>query len=142
MSNDAFISVVSGACICGFFLFVAWAIARMPTKVDRDEPPELTKLPLSFFDEQKPAVPSYGEAEIVFSASGHIVQKVQLLKRGLVAKDLTAMLESGEASTTIQKGGEVEITESGEVIAVVLSVDNCLEYSNFDVYVDKKGPHG
>jgi uncharacterized membrane protein len=69
--------------------------------------------------------------ELSFTATGHIEQTIEITNLAYTAKKIVAMLDSGEATTTVQEGGKVEITATGEVIGKVVNVDNSLEYEEF-----------
>ena len=77
------------------------------------------------------------ELQLRFSASGTIKQTVQLNAKGvalgITPERLQAGLSSSEYVTTVQEGGTVEITATGEVIGAVVSVDNEMEYGEFEV---------
>jgi len=65
-----------------------------------------------------------------FDASGYVVQDIEVPDE-VSAEELESKLASGEWVTTIQEGGSLEVTATGEVIGKVVSVDNNLEYDGF-----------
>lgn len=72
------------------------------------------------------------EVEVTFSVSGYVVQRVKLAE-GVTADQLQAALDSGEAWTTMERGGNVEVVGSGVVLGRVESVNNECEYTDFSV---------
>ena len=68
-----------------------------------------------------------------FSAMGHVKQTVTISKPGITQEDLIKGLNDGTISTSERKGGTVDITANGEIIGTVTSVDNNLEYSDFEL---------
>ena len=76
--------------------------------------------------------------EIRFSAQGWVKQfvLVQPEFKSLTAEELQSMLNKGEAMTTVQEGGLVEIVKDGKIIAAVDNVENEMEYTDFEVEVD------
>lgn len=70
---------------------------------------------------------------ISFTAQGHIYQTIKLLTEKYTEQQIVDMLKSGEAYTTVQEKGNVEIISTGEIIGIVTSVDNYLEYEDFEI---------
>ena len=73
-----------------------------------------------------------------FSAQGIVNQTVEIVDSSITPDILIKMLKNGEAVTTIQEGGNVEITSSkimtaGKRIAIVVDIDNELEYEDFEL---------
>jgi hypothetical protein len=77
------------------------------------------------------------ELQLIFSASGTIKQTVRLNAKavalGITPKRLQSGLNSGKYVTTVQEGGTVEITATGEAIGAVVGVVNEMEYEQFEV---------
>jgi hypothetical protein len=73
------------------------------------------------------------KASITFCASGYFTQTVEITKAGYTLAELQADLNSGKVWTTIEKNGDLEIVETGEVVGKVLNVDNHCEYDEFVV---------
>jgi hypothetical protein len=68
--------------------------------------------------------------KVTFGASGYVSQDISVAD-DISAEELAENLNSGKWVTTIQEGGNLEVTESGEVIGKVVNVDNELEYDEF-----------
>jgi len=70
--------------------------------------------------------------DLSFTAQGYIKQTVEITNPKYTPKKVIAMLNAGEAATTVQEGGVVEIVATGEIIGKVVNVDNNLEYEEYD----------
>jgi uncharacterized membrane protein (DUF4010 family) len=75
------------------------------------------------------------EAEIAFSVSGYMIQRIKITKEGLTVKDIIKMLRSGEAMTTVHGDQTITKTATGEVLATIIDTDNECEYSDFAVNI-------
>lgn len=73
------------------------------------------------------------DCEIRVSAQGDFKQKVHIIDPHLTIEDLQAGLNSGRFATSIQEGGVIEEVGTGRIVGSVVSVDNRLEYSDFEV---------
>ena len=74
--------------------------------------------------------------KISFVVSGYVYQQVQITDENISPEKLQKMLNSGEAVTTIQDNGSVEIVAKGTKIGEVkkgMTSKSDLEYSNFKV---------
>lgn len=67
---------------------------------------------------------------VMFGASGYVTQDIEVADE-VTAEELEAKLNSGEWATTIQEGGSLDVTATGESIGKVLYLDNGLEYDEF-----------
>lgn len=76
------------------------------------------------------------EVTVTFEAQGSVKQTVLLTDPNIIARKLEKMLRKGEAATTIQEGGTVDVVADGKVLGRVVNVDNNLEYDVFDVEDD------
>ncbi len=74
--------------------------------------------------------------ELEFSAQGSVRQTVKITALNVTPNDIIWMLKSGEAATTIQEDGTINIVASGKPIATIENVDNELEYFDYAI-VDK-----
>jgi hypothetical protein len=72
-------------------------------------------------------------AKVTFSVSGTITETIRITDPSITISKLQKMLKSGEAVTTIQEWGSVDITATGLVIGTVEVVDNECEYTDFEV---------
>jgi hypothetical protein len=70
---------------------------------------------------------------IQFSAMGYVNQKVLITRDGLTPQDLVEGLNDGKYQTTIQEKGSITETATGEPVGQIISVDNRLEYTDFDL---------
>lgn len=68
-----------------------------------------------------------------FTAQGHVNQTIQITNPAYTPRQIVDMLNSGDAETTVQEDGTVDITATGEVIGKVVYVDNHLEYEDFEL---------
>lgn len=73
------------------------------------------------------------EITITFNASGYVRQTVQITNPKFTPEQVVQMLNDGSAVTTVQEGGTLDITATGEKIGEVVNVDNDLEYEEFDL---------
>ena len=71
------------------------------------------------------------QATFTFSARGNISQTVNIINPAYTPERLLRELNSGRLLTTVQENGAVEVTASGKVVATIVSVDNDLEYFDF-----------
>ena len=67
---------------------------------------------------------------VTFGASGYVTQDIEVPDE-VTAEELEAKLNSGEWVTTIQEGGSLDVTATGQAVGKVLYVDNSLEYDEF-----------
>lgn len=91
--------------------------------------------------EEGETVPYVEEYEVKFSATGWIRQRIQIVDCNLSPDEVQAMLNDGRLITTVQEGGEVLIQGGGELgplhtVGKVISVDNNMEYTDFEVEAD------
>jgi len=72
--------------------------------------------------------------DVTFSVQGWVKQEIEVAD-GVDPIHVAAMLESGEAFTTIQNGGEVITIADGHVITLgtVVGSDPDLEYFDFEL---------
>lgn len=73
------------------------------------------------------------KVEIRFSVQGYIKQVVEITKDGYTPERIQEELNKGILVTTVQEDGTMDVTASGEVVGKVASVDNNLEYDDFEV---------
>jgi hypothetical protein len=80
------------------------------------------------------------EANISFTSSGHLHQRVNITKEGLTPEALVKGLNEGIYSTTVQEyydgsGAPSQIIDSFtlEKIAEIEEVDNYLEHTDFEL---------
>jgi len=71
------------------------------------------------------------QIKVSFLAQGHINQTINVLDARWTDSDIINGLNDGTLSTTVQKNGTVDITETDTPIAVIVNVDNQLEYAGF-----------
>jgi hypothetical protein len=72
--------------------------------------------------------------KITFSAQGTISQEISMLDESISSEALQKGLISGKYATTIQEGSTfVEEISTGKRIADILSIDNNLEYFDYEV---------
>ena len=83
------------------------------------------------------------QIEVVFSVHGWVKQTIALNDKGkeLGVDKIQEMLNNGSLATTVQEDGTLDITSSGEVVGNITSIDNNLEYEDFEIeeeqeYVD------
>ena len=73
--------------------------------------------------------------KVTFGASGYVTQDIAVAD-DISEQEMAENLNSGKWVTTIQEGGNLEVTASGEVIGKVVNVDNDLEYDEFRAGAD------
>ena len=69
---------------------------------------------------------------IAFGAAGYVTEDIEVAD-DVDEQVLADKLASGEWVTTIQEGGSLEVTASGQVIGRVVNIDNELEYDEFEL---------
>jgi hypothetical protein len=71
-------------------------------------------------------------AKVSFLAAGHVVQDILITDPRYTAEQISDMLESGEAITTVQEGETVCLTTGDwDVIGEVVYTESELEYNEF-----------
>jgi len=74
------------------------------------------------------------EIEISFAARGYVKQNIVLLERcQLTPEQIIDGINKGTIVTTIQEHGRLEILSTGEVLGHIQSIDNELEYSDYEL---------
>jgi hypothetical protein len=71
------------------------------------------------------------QVQIAFNASGFVRQTVDIIRPGYTPRQLIADLNAGTVWTTSQEGGDVEVVESGEVVARVVSTEPEMDHDGF-----------
>lgn len=71
------------------------------------------------------------QVKVSFSVSGTIEQTLEV-PADMTLSELEDQLNNGQIVTTVQEGGSLDVTATGNSIGKVLDVDNQLEYEDFD----------
>lgn len=69
---------------------------------------------------------------VSFSVSGTITQTIRITDNSLDENDIVDGLNSGKFCTTVQENGTVDVTCDGKIVGIVESVENNLEYFDFE----------
>jgi hypothetical protein len=70
---------------------------------------------------------------VSFSARGGIDMRIEIRKSGMTPEDLVNGLNAGTIQTTVQYGGKVMVTETGELVGDIVRVDNNMDYEDFEL---------
>lgn len=84
-------------------------------------------------DEEAPRQPGERrEVEVTFNVAGYVKQTIVITNPNFNPEQVVKGLQDGTLVTTVQEGGSVDVTATGEEVGRVVHVENECEYTDFE----------